>query len=709
MNYKNVRTAIYNSFLIFFLISNIFVSTMVLFNAQMSIEESPYNIDQKNSSIQSEDSVQRIPLSAGKYIESFNLSQISKIDEFGHLRSTIVVEDFAYLSDSDFGLRILNVENKSHPVVVGQYKNEGIACDVQVIGKYAYLANGIEGLEIIDISDPTQPKKIGGYKDGEVCSNIEVEGDRAFISSSSFPIKIINVSDLENPIKIGEITGDYSSSKFKVSGNFVFVPSKFDGLLIFNVLDVSNPDLISQYKGYYYFITDVDIIGNRAYVTGLSSYYTRDIFEILDISNPANLLKLGGIEGYNSPYDIQINGDLAYVNIVDGFNIYNLTNLSKLGSYKDNVTITNMFASENYVYITDFNIGLIIIDVSDPMNPNKIIELKEGEYLCDFIIEEHYIYLVDSAYGLKIIDISDPSNPNVIGGCNLKIVHGTIAIKGNYVYIDNGEDGLAVIDVSDPTNPSIVANYTGMEYIWNIEITRDYAFLIDSGEIMDILDISDPLYPIKINNYTSSSRLDLIKVYDEYGYLISSSGLIKILNLSDPTNPTLICNYQSKEYESLIDSNSYILGHQFVLNDSVAYLASMNYGLELIDMSDPKNPKHLGQFEKESSIRDVQIYENFTWIIDNEGIKILDTSNPRRISIIDQCNINVFKLKIIENNIYACSIYRISIFEYVYQKNSNPNWISGIPISWIIMIAGLGIMTQILKTQNHKNLRKIRE
>jgi len=139
MIYKNVRTALYYSFLLFFLILSTFTSSILLSNTEMSSEMNNHNFDQKNSNIESITSNQYLPISAGEYIESFNLSQISKIDESGHLKSTFVVGDFVYLADSDFGLRILNIENKSHPVVIGQYKNEGFASEVQVVGNWLIL------------------------------------------------------------------------------------------------------------------------------------------------------------------------------------------------------------------------------------------------------------------------------------------------------------------------------------------------------------------------------------------------------------------------------------------------------------------------------------------------------------------------------------------------------------------------------------------
>ena len=184
---------------------------------------------------------------------------------------------------------------------------------------------------------------------------------------------------------------------------------------------------------------------------------------------------------------------------------------------------------------------------------------------------------------------------------------------------------------------------------------------------MDILDISNPLNPTMVKRYTSTSYLDLIKVYGDIAYLISANGLIDILNISDPTNPIAICEYHSKEYQSLGNS-SMMSGHQFLLKDNFAYFTSLyDNGLEIINIANPSNPTYIAQFENGTSVRDV-----------------------------DQYNIPyLFKFQIIENYVYTCSAYRLSIF-YLAEADQNPN-IYGMPVHWIIIFSGFGVFILILK------------
>lgn len=68
-------------------------------------------------------------------------------------------------------------------------------------------------------------------------------------------------------------------------------------------------------------------------------------------------------------------------------------------------------------------------------------------------VKDDYIYIGDIDLGVHIIDNSDPSNPVKIGFLR---IYGNkdIAIKGHSLYADNFED-LITIDISDLSNPVI--------------------------------------------------------------------------------------------------------------------------------------------------------------------------------------------------------------------------------------------------------------
>jgi hypothetical protein len=163
----------------------------------------------------------------------------------------------------------------------------------------------------------------------------------------------------------------------------------------------------------------VTVVGNYAYVAG-------DTLDIVDISDPSNLIFKG-----------------SYL----------------LGDIYSSVQVVG-----NYAYVADGSSGLKIIDVSNPTAPTL-----KGSY--DSNNTYRFVQVVgDYAYAgagsiLEIIDVSTPIAPTLKGIYNTYSgsAYG-VQIVGNYAYVaymfggvEQGE--LRIIDISNPTAPTLKGIY----------------------------------------------------------------------------------------------------------------------------------------------------------------------------------------------------------------------------------------------------------
>ena len=66
------------------------------------------------------------------------------------------------------------------------------------------------------------------------------------------------------------------------------------------------------------------------------------------------------------------------------------------------------------------------------------------------------------------------------------------------------------------------------------------------------------------------------------------------------------------------------------VSGSIAYLADINHGLAIIDVSDPANPTKLGQFDDDNGrAYDVYVSDTIAYVAERgEGLEIIDVSNP---------------------------------------------------------------------------------
>ncbi len=110
-------------------------------------------------------------------------------------------------------------------------------------------------------------------------------------------------------------------------------------------------------------------------------------------------------------------------------------------------------SSATYIAVTGGPEGLfIIIDVSDPENPQVIGHVDTDGYAYGVYVSEGYAYVAGEENGLVIVDVSDPSNPQIVGHVNVRDTRG-VYVSEEYAYVADGSNGLVVMDVSDPEDP----------------------------------------------------------------------------------------------------------------------------------------------------------------------------------------------------------------------------------------------------------------
>lgn len=418
---------------------------------------------------------------------------------------------------NDFGgLEIIDVSNKAIPVKVGAYditETLGGATDVQVVGNYAYLVAW--DLEAVDVSTPTNPVRAGGYP-APCWTRIHVAGGYAYLSRSHCEpgYKILDVSNPAAPTFAANINIDVRGYDIHVVGDHAYLTDGDAGL---RILDVSNP--YQPLPGNSHEPLSV----GEVYVTDGYAYAdTENGLAILDLSNPIQPRRAGN---YPGGWMSQVVGNRGYVisdgwsgdrytNAFDIVDMSNPTNLVRLGRYDTDLEMNRLQVIGNRVYLTQLSststnlFGLEVVDVENPANPTRLSRFMTNAVMLDVLVKGSHAFVADGSNDLRVLDIGDAANPVVVGTYNtnappdveISWPGGSYALAqvGQYVYTA-GAEGYLVMDVSDPTAPFSVATvftpipifairasgrYAGLPLIWPGGSEVSYSFLV--------LDVGDP-------------------------------------------------------------------------------------------------------------------------------------------------------------------------------------------------------------------------
>ncbi len=235
-------------------------------------------------------------------------------EEIGRSHQAIdVAEDYAYIADDDYGLRIIDVTDSDYPeeVRLGEefYEITEAARDVRIVNGRAYLACGA-GLCIIDVTNPADARVVAIHNTAEEGQGVYIFRDYAYVATGNGGLRVINISNPEAPWEEGFYDApDLTANGVFVSGDYAYVIDDTSGLAIVDVsyprdpLQVGFLEIPGEPQDIY-----VDSDGEYAFVASGS-----DGLRVIDVSVPKSPQEVGFYDTPGTAQGLDVVGDYVYM------------------------------------------------------------------------------------------------------------------------------------------------------------------------------------------------------------------------------------------------------------------------------------------------------------------------------------------------------------------------------------------------------------
>lgn len=314
-----------------------------------------------------------------------------------------VHKGLAYVARREDGLRIVDVSTPASPVEVGHFpaQNEYLN-EVHVLEYqdriYALLASSERGAVIVDVTEPASAQLVAvapldpGLSSGIHRMGLDVREDgrtRIYSSDSGSPfVGIWDVTNPAQPVFLGRYQVPVSGARVHAAsgaGDMLYASAKTEGLHVADISDPRNPVSLGvfskdpQYSHHSWPLTVSGPGGDRAIV-------------------------LHGDEGYN-----------AHLEVVDADPL-SPTFMQLLGelSLRPSVSIHNFVVVGERAYVSHYQDGVRVVDISDPSNPTQVAyyntwdaDVAPGVFFegaTDIEVDvDGLIYVADSPGGMFIL------------------------------------------------------------------------------------------------------------------------------------------------------------------------------------------------------------------------------------------------------------------------------------------------------------------
>ena len=319
-------------------------------------------------------------------------------------------DGYAYVVRRD-GLKIVDVSDPTAPIQVGSASVMS-GNDVKLIERadgvlFALTSSDVAGISVFDVSDPTDPTRVyqfGVIPDGPFSElgvhTIFIEGTRLYITQQG--VKVYDISDPSSPQLLGRywlpVDGGYVHDMY-VQDSIAYLDYWDNGLVVVDLTDVDAPRWLGAFDSY------------ADHMTSHSNWVTRA---------GGRLVSVHGDERID-----------AHVRIVD-VDPASAEFMQEIGSYQTQraVSVHNIMAYGDLAFVTYYQDGLRVLDLSDPTEPREVAHYRtydaadpsygssiyEGAIGVDYDPASRTMYVVDTHRGLFVLRLDDELP--TAGGCN---------------------------------------------------------------------------------------------------------------------------------------------------------------------------------------------------------------------------------------------------------------------------------------------------
>ena len=305
---------------------------------------------------------------------------------------------------------------------------------------------------------------------------------------------------------------------------------------------------------------------------------------------------------------------------------------------------------KSYLYISEPEKGIHIINNSDPANPRNIgfIELLGN---ADISIRNDQLY-ADSYIDLVWFDVNDPAKPELKGRLEDVFTHSLPnIIENNYGYDSemcfgekrNGivvgwklvertekythrKDDIYYDMISSPSSNSGGAESSNGKNgsMSRFSIYKDYLYIVINNS-MSIIDLSNEAPIQAAGNIYIGWDVETIFSYKENMFMGTPTGML-IYSVEDPLNPI----YQSA-LQHVYGCDPVVVENDmaYVTIHSGNFCGQDNNELFIVDVSDVKNPKQIVSYTM-TKPKGLGI-DNGTLFVCDDGLKVFRSEDPQKL------------------------------------------------------------------------------
>jgi hypothetical protein len=505
--------------------------------------------------------------------------------------------------------------------------------------------NSTPGAQSGDVSQSTNHKlSLQGQLGGSSYA-VDVQDTHAFLGVGP-RVYVLDVSDSAAPKFLGQspvMPGVVQS--VLASGDYVYVADGDGYLRVLDVSDPTQPAEVASLREYSY--------AQGLALDGTTLYVADNAFglRVVDMSDPRHPKKIGEAKIPGAASSIAIDGSRAFLagsTAEHGLVAIDISNPAQPVQTAaiaipdaEGSVVYAVQVRDNYAYVAAGSPGLVVVDISDPAQPVKVGQFQAA-WADGLVIDGDTLYLADQIDGLYVLDISNPKKPAQVGLLSVELFQQSVPSQRNMVlqngkiFLANGNQGMLVVEAS--AQPALAGKYDtplpGAD--WHVRVDKNVAWVIADTLGLYAVDVADPSQPkqlgVATSRISSAARTPRgLAIAGQYAYIADINNGFSVYDVSDPAAPNELGRVEKPQGMTDV-----------AVSGNYAYVSVEEHekrerrGLLVFDVSEPSQPHQVGFVNTDHSSNALTVAGNYAYF--PEFIEGIETGQPANLFVFDISN-----------------------------------------------------------------------
>ena len=205
------------------------------------------------------------------------------------------------------------------------------------------------------------------------------------------------------------------------------------------------------------------------------------------------------------------------------------------------------------VYATHRDIGLVVVDRSDPSNLRSITS-RSMSGLGGMTLANDRLYTTRHDGSLLVFDVTARQTPTLLTTIEAPGHPWTVVGNGDTLYTADNTEGVGVFDRSDPDAPQYNKHVDIGSGAMDLAPTSEHLYVAAGSAGLIIMSTADPLNPVEVARVKTGSPLVDVSVSETTAWVVDHEAVWAV-DVSDPTNPIVIGRRETPRFAMTVTGN----------------------------------------------------------------------------------------------------------------------------------------------------------